>query len=424
MATYKKSEIMSGVFILLALAVFTLFAFKVGGWDLFGFASKESRQFQTLLLETETLQPGAKVTVGGVRVGTVTAMRLATEEETQDFLQGLDASARMAAYPEGIDPRVLVSFNVENDHFDDVPFRLSRLSSRVFLQQEGFLGPHYLQVDPGRVAEDGVPVFEGDQAEPFAIAAENKGLLAVLMKELRPTQVRVNTLLDRINEGVLSKENMDNMSLLLKNLVEATESGNRILAQVEELLGPGPNGITELILVPGSNLLSEIKDSVSLVKSSLRTSIIPKIAGILDNGSDGLEELRAAVRRVDGVVAANAPSLEQILQNLVDGTADLDKRLNRTEATLQDLARQLSEVLTSTNGVIADNRAEIAEVMRSMRRLTWEMEVLVRKVRSNPGVVLWGDDEVPLEAMPTDRQRHRRAGRAAPFGQRDENDGK
>ena len=65
---------------------------------------------------------------------------------------------------------------------------------------------------------------------------------------------------------------------------------------------------------------------------------------------------------------------------------------------------------------------QIAEIVRRLRRASWEAEMALRKVRANPAIVIYGDDEANLEAGPTDASALRRTGKAAPYRQRDERD--
>ncbi len=64
----------------------------------------------------------------------------------------------------------------------------------------------------------------------------------------------------------------------------------------------------------------------------------------------------------------------------------------------------------------------MAEIVRRLRRTMWQAEMVARKIRANPSVVIWGDDEPDLEATEIDESAIRRTGRARPYRQRDESD--
>ncbi|HMS15391.1 MAG TPA: MlaD family protein [Planctomycetota bacterium] len=425
MASYRKTEILSGLFILSAVGLFILFAFRVGSFDLFGLTKGESRVLETMLLTTETLEPGAKVTVGGVRVGSVTEMRLASPEEARAFRAAFPEEVWTGAYASAALPPVLVRFQIEKSAIEaGHELYVSEQDSRVFLQQEGFLGTHFLELFPGPSSEGKKNLFETSSSETRRVVAENRGLMAVVMRELKPTQDRLNLLLDRLNNGLLSESNLKLISELLTNMRDVTAKADESMALLNEFLGDGPRGVRSLLVMPASQLLGSAQESLSLIQGQLETEMFPRLRSLLDGGMDALKDTRTAIQRVDGLVEVNAPHVNKIMSELATAMDGLVNRLDRTEAMVQELGAEMKRLLSSSNHTISENRAEIAEMLRSFRRMAWEFEIFSRKLRSNPGVLLWGDDEVPLEALPTDQERHRRAGRAAPFDQREENRGK
>ena len=99
--------------------------------------------------------------------------------------------------------------------------------------------------------------------------------------------------------------------------------------------------------------------------------------------------------------------------------------LRSTSRTLEDRIKVVSadthRLLELTHDVVDENRPEIAESMRRLRRTMWEAEMAMRKIRANPAYLIFGDDEQILNQNPYDTSWIRRSGRAEPFEQRDEN---
>jgi len=129
MAEYRKSELISGTFILVSIAVFGLFAFKVGGFDPFGALRGRSVSFRAFFTDVKTLDVGAKVTVGGRAVGTCT---------------GLSFTSRPTAEGNRVRQIVRVDFELY-----DATLTIDLDTAYVALAQDGFLGPHHLRLDPG-----------------------------------------------------------------------------------------------------------------------------------------------------------------------------------------------------------------------------------------------------------------------------------
>ena len=76
MADYRRTEIVSGLFIVLAVAVFGLFAFQVGGLGVPEIVRGARLVCYAQFTDIKSLEKGAKVTVGGEPVGKVTSVRL------------------------------------------------------------------------------------------------------------------------------------------------------------------------------------------------------------------------------------------------------------------------------------------------------------------------------------------------------------
>ena len=80
----------------------------------------------------------------------------------------------------------------------------------------------------------------------------------------------------------------------------------------------------------------------------------------------------------------------------------------------------LQAVIKNADGLLSDNRADVAESIRRLRRGMWQAEMALRKIRTNPSVLLFGDEETDYEAREIDETQGRYGGRAPPFGGRDE----
>ena len=109
------------------------------------------------------------------------------------------------------------------------------------------------------------------------------------------------------------------------------------------------------------------------------------------------------------------PKVQAILDDLAKTTKELDGHL-------AEIVENGNKLLATLQGTISENRADIRETARRMRQAMWQAEMALRKIRSNPAVLLVGDNEKDLEARPTDQTKSRIEGRARPYDQRDEGD--
>ncbi len=283
MADYRRSEIVSGLFIVLAVAVFGLFAFNVGGFELPRIMRGESLVCYANFTNVSSLEKGAKVSVGGRLVGKVTKLSIAEEELTQSEYERMVEVSGTDAFP-GLEAgmkRQVVEVEFE---LTDETLKLDAETARVSLVQDGLLGTHYLTLDPGYWRDAG----------------------------------------------------------------------------------------------PETIFMSDLMTQDDRVEIKVR-------------GSGGLDELIAAARPIVKKIDAAITKLNE-------------------------------EILRDLSGILSENRADVAEIVRRLRRTMWQAEMAARKIRANPSVVIWGDDEPDLEAIEIDESGIRRTGRARPYRQRDESD--
>lgn len=452
MAQYRRSEIVSGAFIILALVVFSLFAFQVGGLDLFWFLEGEAKVFQTLLPDIQTLEVGAKVAIGGRRVGRVTRIDFALPDDVQNFQTHFgkvwqtpyDEVERNYRASEGKDlfssdkpPRVRIWFEVDEEEVEKEPggFRLAGPPARAMLMQEGFLGPHYIQIFTGpastdapthQIFGDDFADFGGDEDSAIPLIGMETGLFAALGESALPLMDDVRALVRKLNAEVLSDDNVKVLSSALVELDGVLKDARTLINErVSPLLDPAnPEGLQQKLVQPANLLLVNANNTLQTLERDLKTMVLEKLSTLLDEGQATVEVAKGALEDARGAIARMTPPLERALKNLEEGTNDLDGRLNRMEAHVDNLVGELMTLLRQTNGMVAELRPETLETMESLRRAVWELELAFRKVRADPSLLIFGDDEKILHTWPSDPSGRRRTGRAAPYQQRDENEKK
>ena len=361
MADYRRSEIVSGLFVFAAIAIFTLFAFRVQGMNLLGFLSSDSFAMRAHFADAKTLEAGAKVTVAGRRVGSVRSIRVISRPVTAADVDQLDAGDLQVGQERFV---VEVDFDVS-----DPNVRFDPKTGGVLLAQDGFLGRNFLALDPGAWDPSAAPapLLESGLTQPVVVATRATGGIEALLGSTRPILARVERILAKLEEGLLSSDNIERTGNALDDLATSLH------AVREAMNDENPDGLRKRVLQP--------------------------LGEVLDQAAGLLTEAR--------------PRVNTILGDIDAATDDLAQRIDRIETDLRAL-------LASSSGMINENRAEIAETMRRLRRTMWQAEMAARKVRANPAVVLFGDDEPDLEQRGVDHGTLDRSGRARPFEQRDE----
>src|SRR5262245_18487658 len=320
MAEYRRNEIVSGLFVCLAIAVFCLFAFKVGGFNLFGFLKKRALVCRAYFTDVKTVETGAEVKVGGQPVGKVTAVRMVERPLTKEQVDQLRAFNPEKA-SSGLEPgmlRQLVELELE---LYDPALRIHPQSARVRLNQGSLLSAHFLDLDPGewRSGAEVHTIFDTSFAGEVVIATKEGTGFEEVVALVRPVVRQLETTLKTINERLLHPENTGRVGRILSD-VETTVANTR--------------------------------------------DFVAKVSALFDREKD--------------------PRLQTMIDKLSETSVRLEDRL-------EALQKDLHGVLASTDSILKENRAEIAETARRLSRAVFQAEMALRKIRSNPAVILFGD---------------------------------
>jgi ABC-type transporter Mla subunit MlaD len=352
MADYRKNEIISGGFVLLAVLVYALFAFKVGGLDL-GFLGGETVSFRAHFTDVKSLENGVDVEVGGRPVGKVTVIRIV--ERPLDARQVEHLSLSHAYKADGdlvvgmLRQLIEVEFELSAKDLKIVPQH-----ARVRLRQTSPLAPHFVELDPGEWSS--------------------------------PEQ--------SINIFAAAEKSMDGKPLVIESVEES--------------------GLTELI-ASAKRVLDELRGVLRDVNDEILSPANTEAFGVLlEDFHKVVDQTGAMVGRVDAFIGQDlGPRAREILDALAVVSKELDGRLGSIES-------QVNTLLTDVDAVVRDNRAEVAEAIRRLRRTLWAGEMALRRIRSDPSVLFFGSTESDFDAREQDETWIRRTGRAGAYEQRDE----
>ncbi len=369
MSSYRKSEIVSGLFVTLAAVVFGLFAFKVGRFDLMGLLKEDAVACRTYFANVKTLQIGSKVRVGGREVGEVTGLLL---------VEG-------PSPPGEEDPGGLKRLVNEVDfELTYAPLRLDPETARMRLAQESLLAPHFLELDPGRWpgSQPPRPLFEADLPPTVVLVSEAGVGIDELMALARPAIEELAVMIRTVNQKLLTADNLGTIDRALLELEGAAVEGRQAATTLNRrLLAPANADAFDRMLA---------------------------------NLDGALTEGRSAAARLDALLEGEQdPRLDSLLAEARTAASELRTNLDAVAADLRRL-------LDDTGRVVGQTETEIAEASRRLRRTLWQGEMALRKIRANPALLFFGDDETDLEARDLDLTEIRLRGRARPYEQRDE----
>ena len=388
--SYTRSEIVSGLFVLAAVVLFAMFAFRALPVDPLGAFSATAIEAETILDDSTGVTPGSRVTVAGHEVGRVTDVELVSRQvETRD--------APQRDVPAGATVQVArVRFRIEQ-----ADLRLDPDTASVRVTKSGVLGRSYLALDPGHWRDTPPPRLSERSGQTLNIEGESSAGLSETIASLKPVADRLRRITRKLDQNLLTKENLQAVGPMMDNLKTAS-------ARVKAILREGEGALDRKALEPLHQLLTSARQSMSKVRARLLDQTIPRFEKLMQDGSQLTTTARTTIEQ-------NQPRVKQLLEQAVATARTAEQRL----AAVSDDAEALLE---KSNAVLTDNRAQVAETVRRARRALWQAEMSLRKIRADPSVLLFGDDERLFGAEPYDAGWLRRTGRAEPYQQRDEND--
>jgi len=237
-----------------------------------------------------------------------------------------------------------------------------REDATAMVKTDGLLGGKFVALTPG--------VSRNPLKDGVAIPGNAEVYLSDLTSMLENPLGRIDTILKTIEEFTRDKENVSNVE--------------GILAEIRQIL----DRVHTTSLPRAEALLDTAEKSVRNVDG--------KVDSTLDRGLHTFNDLAAAARkRVDS----------------------LDAVISEARAVLADIRSGANKVLSGTEGMILDNNRNLYLSLRNIRNATAELDRLIRKVRADPSVVIWGDDEkVEPAILPENLDALRNNGRVGRYG--------
>jgi len=387
--SYTRSEIISGGFVIAAIVLFTLFAFEAMPLNPLRGLAGDALACETVLENANGIKPGTPVIVAGYEVGKVQRVELIQHTST--------------AQPPTTRHVARVRFTIK-----EPTLRLDQRTASVTLGQSGLLGRRFLALDPGRWQGEQPPLAQRDADEPLRIRGVDQPGIGQMIAQLQPLVERVNRITRKVDRGLLAERNVTAISDFLDDL-------HMSMQRVRLVLDANEGALDRKVLTPLNTVLTDASSSIRALRTRLMERTLPRAEKLMADGSAFAQEAKQVADEAEDVLASNRDRVRQLLEQAVSTARELETRLAR-------VAEDTETLLARGDAMLTENRAEVAETVRRARRALWQAEMGLRKIRANPAVLFFGDDERLLGAEPIDASWLRHSGRAEPYQQRDEHE--
>jgi ABC-type transporter Mla subunit MlaD len=411
MAEYRRAEIVSGIFVVASVLVFALFAFKVTGTPIF-FLEDPGVECESFFSHIETLDSAAPVKVAGHRIGTITDVKPVEVALTRAEIE--EEKSRRGRLPDG-----WVEGHVR--HLVRVRFKITDPSIRlapeaaVSVVQEGFIGQWYLEVYPGAWDPARPPLTVAERKDrPIRLRALQPDSLKDLVPAMKPILTRVDVILTRIDQELLKpllEGKEAELAKVVPDLSAAVSDAGKAVKQLQALLDPAT---ADSPIKRANKLLEDADATVLELKNQLTKEVLPALQAAATDAKAALAAAKKTMEDASSVLDESKPKIKALLDNLRDESARLDARLT-------EIQKKIGKLLDDADNLVTLRQDQLADIVESFRNAAWEIELATRKVRANPAVLIFGDDEAQrLEADPRDDTGLRKTGRVKPYEQRNE----
>jgi phospholipid/cholesterol/gamma-HCH transport system substrate-binding protein len=295
-------------------------------------------QYKTYFNYVGGVDPGSQVRFGGMKVGSITAIRQWREDPT----------------------KIEVLLEVRGS----VPVNSDSIALLTSLSP---LGDKYLEITTGSNKASRLPPGATiPSMEPVSLDD-----LARQASELIPT---IQSTFQDVR----------------KNIDELTGNARIVLANVQSMTGPQNQRNFALLLANARELLDKESSRIDTVLQNLER-VSSQASGTLDQANRTLNEMETAARSANGTFASANRTVEEIRDPMKTDLAELKRTMIEARRLIADL-----------NTVVSANRYNIDETVENFRAASENLRELTASVRQRPWTLLRGkpapDRAVPVVA--------------------------
>lgn len=370
--TVRGSEIVTGLFVVAAIAVFVYLAIGASAGQ--GTVSCVAEFSESI----GQLGVGQSVTIMGLPVGKIKSLSTVVSEN---------------------DTRIRVEFQITEEIAEKLTDQtLAKITS------VSIMGGNVLELvlNPSGGAarqEDGFYVIERSEG-PFNMF----GMLEDLGSTIDPIIANVDKMVAGLNDKVLDSESLGRVNNMIKNLDESMEIFAQAMPDLQDQL-LGPDGSV--------NRLNRMLDETTGLVTDVRGTVIPDLKRQLEATLANVDTLLA---ETTGLVAENRPGLKSLVATTTATVEGVGKDVSKVEGTIAGVGDTVNATLADAQGVL--NSPDLHASLYELRRTLQEAKLLMMSLRADPSQVVFGGSGVIQPAVPADinRTRTRTEIRAARYG--------
>lgn len=272
---YRSQEVKVGLLVLVAMVLFFVFVFSITKAGL----KRDFNTYTVRFIQTNGVQPGTQVRIGGVLVGSVEKVYFPPDDNTRiELLLKVDANAPV------------------------------RQNSLAFITTIGIMGEYYIEITTG--SQD-MPLLPSGSRIP----SKDIATLSQLGEPLQKVSAQLETLLANIN-AILTPQTQENITGIITNV-------NDILAENEKKAGDLLENFSTLTLELQD--LGRRLDTMMTQNANSFSEVLSRLNSSMARAESLMHDLSTTTEYINAIVLTNEATFHEAMENLEDASRNFEE---------------------------------------------------------------------------------------------------
>lgn len=368
-----------GVFVLVGIGLIVTVVILVAGTALF----KKTIPAETYFNESvQGLDIGAAVKYRGVTIGRVSNIGFVKDKYSQSE-EGTSNPWRYVLVTMDLDPKAIRGLDLPYIELNEIIKQIVGTGMRVRLTSQGLTGVAFLEIsfyDP--ILNPPLPIdWTPDRlyfpSAPSTLsrienAVESMGrfMRDIDTIDLKAIAATINGLIHSLDKALAEANVKDFGQLLVQSATEMRDTLKRA---------------NKLLHAPGTeNILPDAAQALASAKSMLQNGEKDYLQ-TMSKARSVAEHLETTSKNVEAMLASPA------LKKSADALPDTLENIRKASDELRRSAVELDRLLRNVNGLVADERADIATIIDDTKTLIQNFNELTGDVKRNPARLFLGE---------------------------------
>ena len=345
MQAYNEAKIKVGCFATLALTVFVGFLFWIAGGDAGALFGRSRDVYVVPFTDVTGLRSSAEGKLAGKTIGEVVGTRL-RDNGVADVVMEIDRS---------------------------VPIYANAIFTLV---RPTLIGTAYIQIDPGKPDTRGGQLISAVVGEPEEVAQAKAQKRMSFDIDRSVAGSGLEAIMAKVDDALTTF--VQHEDLMLTRINDLLASSNAIIQRADSVVQRADESLRD-------GQLEEITSNTAALTAEIRKMVEENRTQV----NDLISSINRTVDSADAQLVARSEDFGSLVRSV---QKNMDEQITPLLVSLEKLT-------TGIDGMMVDNSQNLAATMRSMRATMENLEAFTARIKANPSLLIFGDDEKKAERL-------------------------